>query len=219
MNEADLKALTESVQRDPWHSQSALPGRVGAAAPPRPVFRPCSEAARGRWREILPQLGVATKFLSGRNMPCPACGGRDRFRFHDRSKDGDYFCNQCGPGKGIGLVAKVNGWDFITAVRAVDKITGNNKPIMQPRLSGAPCSSPPLSELEPEPEPPYEPPKALADATLWLRRHETWKLKDWLSQQPLELREWINRERPWGYYEEEHDLESAQFGVPVDWGA
>lgn len=85
------------------------------------------DAAKGRWREILPQLGVARKFLSGRHGPCPICGGKDRFRFDDRTKNGDYYCNQCGSGLGIKLVMKVNDWDFKTAARAVDEVIGNKK--------------------------------------------------------------------------------------------
>ena len=36
------------------------------------------ERARGRWREILPALGIAESFLTGRNCACPLCGGTDR---------------------------------------------------------------------------------------------------------------------------------------------
>jgi len=70
------------------------------------------ERARHRWREILPQLGIETRFLTNKHGPCPLCGGKDRFRFDDRHGDGDYFCNQCGPGVGLILVQKKNGWDF-----------------------------------------------------------------------------------------------------------
>jgi putative DNA primase/helicase len=56
------------------------------------------ERARGRWRHILPALGIADNFLTGRNCPCPMCGGRDRFRFIDRlDADGMWVCNQCQP--------------------------------------------------------------------------------------------------------------------------
>jgi len=82
------------------------------------------DRARGRWREILPALGVESRFLTGKHLPCPACGGADRFRFDDRSKDGDYFCSQCGAGKGVSLLMKVKGWDFATAAKRVDEIIG-----------------------------------------------------------------------------------------------
>jgi putative DNA primase/helicase len=82
------------------------------------------ERARHRWREILPQLGIDTRFLQNKHGPCPLCGGRDRYRFDDRDGTGSYFCNQCGPGPGLLLVRKLRGWDFATACQEVDKIIG-----------------------------------------------------------------------------------------------
>ncbi len=90
-----------------------------------------ADLARGRWQEILPILGIPKKFLSGRNMACPVCGGKDRFRFTDRYREGDYYCNQCGAGKGIALVMKVNSWDFPTAAKAVEQACGGDmRPIV-----------------------------------------------------------------------------------------
>lgn len=86
------------------------------------------ERALGRWREILPQLGVETRFLTNKQGPCPLCGGRDRFRFDDKDGRGTYYCNQCGPGIGLTLVRKLHGWDFRTAVDAIDKIIGYGLP-------------------------------------------------------------------------------------------
>jgi len=86
------------------------------------------ERARGRWREILPQLGIETRFLTNRHGPCPICGGRDRYRFDDRDGTGSFYCNQCGPGAGILLVRRLHGWDHRTACEAVDRIIGNGKP-------------------------------------------------------------------------------------------
>jgi len=83
------------------------------------------EVSHGRWREILPQLGISPKALNGKNQPCPNCGGEDRFNYTDRQGDGDYYCRGCGPGKGISLVAKVNGWTYAEAARRVDEIVGN----------------------------------------------------------------------------------------------
>jgi hypothetical protein len=64
-----------------------------------------SDASHGQWRSILPCLGIPATSLDGKHHPCPACGGKDRFRFTDRHGDGDYYCSGCDPGKGIGLVA------------------------------------------------------------------------------------------------------------------
>lgn len=49
-------------------------------------------AASGRWRDILEVLaGLHAEQLSNRHQPCPACGGRDRYRFDDR--DGNGSCS------------------------------------------------------------------------------------------------------------------------------
>ena len=82
------------------------------------------ERARNRWREILPQLGVETRFLTNRHGPCPLCGGRDRYRFDDKDGDVSYYCGQCGAGVGIILLRKLHGWDFKTACDEIDKIIG-----------------------------------------------------------------------------------------------
>jgi putative DNA primase/helicase len=89
------------------------------------------ERARNQWPEILPQLGIDTRFLQNRHGPCPLCGGKDRYRFDDRDGSGSYFCNQCGPGSGIILLRKKHGWDHKTACAEVDKIIGTE------------CSAPP----------------------------------------------------------------------------
>lgn len=86
------------------------------------------ERATGRWREILPQLGIETRFLVNRHGPCPLCGGKDRFRWDDRDGSGSYYCGQCGPGPGILLVRKLNRWDHATACRAIDEIIGRAPP-------------------------------------------------------------------------------------------
>ena len=102
------------------------------------------ERARGRWCEILPQLGIDAHFLRNRHGPCPLCGGKDRFRFDDRDGTGSYFCNQCGPGAGVILVRKKHGWDFKTAADAIDNIIGTDPP-RPPRP--APPSKSPASRL------------------------------------------------------------------------
>jgi putative DNA primase/helicase len=83
------------------------------------------ERSKGRWREILPRLGVDPCFLQNRHGPCPICGGKDRFRFDDRDGSGSYFCNQCGPGAGLILVRKLHNWSYARACGEVDRIIGN----------------------------------------------------------------------------------------------
>src|SRR5215472_13929211 len=84
------------------------------------------ERARHRWREILPQLGVETRFLTNRQGPCPMCGGKTRFRFDDKNGEGTYYCNRCGAGVGVILIRKLRGWDHATACREIDKVIGTD---------------------------------------------------------------------------------------------
>lgn len=77
-------------------------------------------AASGNWPYILQALaGLTDTELSNRHQPCPACGGRDRYRFDDRSSRGDFFCNGCGPGDGFDLLQRVNSWTFAEAAQKV----------------------------------------------------------------------------------------------------
>lgn len=80
------------------------------------------DEARGRWRSLLPSLGVPEKFLSGKHCPCPICGGKDRFRWDDKDGKGTYYCNACGSGTGIDLVMKLHKVDFIEARKMVEPL-------------------------------------------------------------------------------------------------
>jgi putative DNA primase/helicase len=108
------------------------------------------ERARNRWPEILPVLGIDVSFLRNRHGPCPACGGKDRFRFDNKGGDGTYYCNQCGAGDGITLVRKVNGWDFKTACDEIVRIIGTTPTLPltgaarpRSRSPSAPCAATP----------------------------------------------------------------------------
>jgi hypothetical protein len=78
------------------------------------------EQSSGRWREILTRLGVCLP--AGKKLgPCPACGGKDRFRFDDKDGRGTWFCNQCDPkaGDGFELIKKVKQCSFSEALAFV----------------------------------------------------------------------------------------------------
>ena len=89
-------------------------------------------SARHKWRGILVALGVDEAFLRNRHGPCPACGGTDRFRFHDREGDGEYICSPdgsgCGAGDGLSLLQKVHGWEFRKALNEVANVVGVAQP-------------------------------------------------------------------------------------------
>lgn len=79
--------------------------------------------ARGRWREILLDLGVDAGLLDEkRHRSCPFCGGKDRYRFTNHQNEGWYLCNQCGTGDGFELARKVLGLDFAEVLRRVEAI-------------------------------------------------------------------------------------------------
>lgn len=80
--------------------------------------------ARVDWPAILTQLGVPENVLRNKHGPCPACGGKDRFRFDNKHGRGDFICNQCGAGDGFGLLERVHGWAFSEARKRVIEAAG-----------------------------------------------------------------------------------------------
>jgi len=79
-------------------------------------------AAAGHWPEILSTLAaIPADALDGQHVPCPQCGGKDRFRALDDFRDtGAVYCNGCfssGNGDGIAAIQHYAGVDFPTAIR------------------------------------------------------------------------------------------------------
>jgi len=61
------------------------------------------EQFNGQWRSVLENYGA--RLPSGKHHgPCPVCGGKDRFRFDDKNGRGTWFCSQCEPQSGGGLL-------------------------------------------------------------------------------------------------------------------
>lgn len=83
------------------------------------------QAAKGKWRGILLQLGVPSQALTGRHTSCPMCGGKDRFRFDNQEGKGTWICNNCGAGSGIDLAIKYLGEPFVEVASRIDAIVGN----------------------------------------------------------------------------------------------
>ena len=84
--------------------------------------------AHGRWSEILGALQLDERILKKRNLPCPLCGGTDRFQYTDKFGEGNYHCRGCGPGGGFKLLQAVKGIDFNTAMREVERIVHTGLP-------------------------------------------------------------------------------------------
>ncbi len=121
------------------------------------------DAARGRWPQVLADLGGLTeKHLSGRHGPCPLCEGTDRFRFDDQGGTGSWFCNQCGGkdqrgggGSGLELLARKRGWTPREALRHVGRYLDT------PDTPEAPRKAPETPWRQPERPPADAPPPAL----------------------------------------------------------
>lgn len=99
------------------------------------------DQAIGRWRNLLPLLGVHERFLSGKHGPCPLCGGKDRFRWDDKAGTGSFYCNSCGAGSGVDLVMKANGVDFAHAKRLIADLLPSVPVIVPSATASAPNMS------------------------------------------------------------------------------
>jgi putative DNA primase/helicase len=85
-----------------------------------------TDRCRGRWPWVLRQVGcvLSVKALRHQDVPCPACGGSDRFRFSDKGY-GRWYCRGCGTGgDGIHLVMKIKGIGLGEALTLVEGIVG-----------------------------------------------------------------------------------------------
>ncbi len=82
--------------------------------------------ASPQWGAVLEGVGIPKHYLDKRHHPCPACGGRDRFRFTNYQDTGGFICNQCTPegGSGFDLIMLVLGCDFNQAVDLVKNQLG-----------------------------------------------------------------------------------------------
>lgn len=93
------------------------------------------EDTTGRWFGILTSMGIGKKYLTGKHTACPACGGKDRWRWDDKGGRGTYFCSNCGSGDGFALLELVQGLSFRDAATEIERIVGTvpivrQKPMM-----------------------------------------------------------------------------------------
>ena len=84
------------------------------------------DLAKGKWKGLLLALGFPAVALSGKNVACPMCGGKDRFRFDNQMGEGSFICSVCGAGgNGWKLLERWKGWNFATAAAEIDQVLGN----------------------------------------------------------------------------------------------
>ena len=87
-------------------------------------------ASQNRWPEILQivaGLNKAQTTPTKAGMPCPNCGGTDRYEFK-KVEDGFYLCRGCGAGDGWSMVMKMLGVDFRLAAEQVARHLGIDGP-------------------------------------------------------------------------------------------
>ena len=90
-----------------------------------PVLKACDIHGLVHWPKVLEALGFDEHTLNThKHGPCPACGGKDRFRFTNHKSRGGFYCSQCGPGDGFALLERVYGWTFSEARRRVIEAAG-----------------------------------------------------------------------------------------------
>lgn len=90
--------------------------------------------AHGRWPEFLQYLGLDPRMIKKRlNMPCPFCGGTDRFQFTDKFGEGNYHCRSCGPGGGFQLAQQVTKMDFNSVLMEAEQYFGLYPKPLRPR--------------------------------------------------------------------------------------
>ncbi|UOO88853.1 toprim domain-containing protein [Vitreoscilla massiliensis] len=89
-------------------------------------YKQIIDHSTGQWRYILPALGVSSEALTNKHKPCPACGGKDRFRYDDKQGRGTFVCGQLDglSGDGFALVQHIYGCDFKEAARLVAGVLG-----------------------------------------------------------------------------------------------
>lgn len=107
---------------------------------------PGLELSHINWESVLPRFGVAASYLAGKQGPCPICpdGGKTRFRFDNKEGKGTWYCNRCGAGNGLTLVARVNGWTTAETARQIAE--GERIVPIRPRLVAS-RSAPTRDEL------------------------------------------------------------------------
>lgn len=86
----------------------------------------------GRWTEFLRACGIEDAILSGRNVPCPMCGGRDRFQYTDKFGAGNYHCRGCRAGTGFSLLQGVLDMSFVECLQRIEKHLGSAPAAVDP---------------------------------------------------------------------------------------
>ncbi|MDE1484609.1 TOPRIM and DUF927 domain-containing protein [Xenorhabdus bovienii] len=83
------------------------------------VINQTVQQANNQWHGLLEALSINVPNDANKHTACPACGGKDRFRFDNKEGRGTFYCNQCGSGDGLSLVQKVKRCDAASAAKMI----------------------------------------------------------------------------------------------------
>lgn len=81
------------------------------------------------WQDALQNIcGLHSRYFNGKHQDCPACGGKDRFRWTNKKDnkvgDGWAYCNSCGADKGIGWLMKLSGEPYSECINILGRFLG-----------------------------------------------------------------------------------------------
>ena len=108
-----------------------------------------ADYCKDRWPQVLVEVGcgLSVAALAHKNVPCPVCGGTDRFQFSDKG-EGIWFCRGCNRGGGgVQLVMHMKRLGFKEATALIDSVLG--------RVSTTPAK--PNGDSAPKPLDPMKP--------------------------------------------------------------
>ena len=86
-----------------------------------------AEAAKGKWRGILSELGVPDALLGWQACRLPLLTSRDNFRFDNKEGSGSWICT-CGHGRGMDFAIRFTRQPFNVVAPRIDAILGNVTP-------------------------------------------------------------------------------------------
>lgn len=105
----------------------------------------------GMWTQFLLFSGAFTenqlKIRRSKGIPCPLCGGTDRFRYDNRKGTGNWFCSHCGGRSQSG--GEANGWSLLSRMVGANEA----KDLLREFLEGDASSTRPRPVAVPVPAP------------------------------------------------------------------
>jgi putative DNA primase/helicase len=110
------------------------------------------DPAVGHWESILIAAGMTDDQLRGKDVDCPMCQGKKKFRFDNKEQRGTWYCNgNCnGAGDGYKILLALKGESFREAKVRIAKEYGGMDPVkVKPEVDHRPVLNRVWSEALP----------------------------------------------------------------------